>query len=445
MTDMSINVKPYNECTQDERVARCTAEARSLWCAVHPGEPVPPGTCHQDHFGNWWIINTEGTIHAAEERILASIQQQHERERTARLAPLSIDAFADSIVEHEFLIDDVLVAGQPMLISGPGKCMKTTIALEMAISLACGPGCKFLGRFEIRRQCKVGFWSAESGGSTLLETLERILRAKHRNKNECQLMLSSEIPSIDMDADTNDFGKVLVDNEITVAFIDPLGMALGGAAEHLANSHVISQRLHTFAGACTRAGCMPVLLDHHSMSASKNKHGREAYGMPDITHMAYGGARNWMRQWLQVNRRSAYKFDGKHGLWMSVGGSAGHSGGYKVDIEEGVLKPGSRRHWHVEVSDLDIVNEEGIARQQENTLASNLEMLRQAIENGGREGVTRAELRMITGIGQRRMDTLFGQLQRAGSVVIRGSKNKSPIWMSSRFVEEEENAVRFEG
>lgn len=58
-----------------------------------------------------------------------------------------------------------------------------------------------------------------------------------------------------------------------------------------------------------------------------------------------------MRQWILLNRRVRYDPDrgGHHELWMSVGGSAGHSGLWGVNIAEGTRQDVGGRRWDVEL------------------------------------------------------------------------------------------------
>ncbi|MBP89018.1 MAG: hypothetical protein CMJ64_20275 [Planctomycetaceae bacterium] len=87
-----------------------------------------------------------------------------------------------------------------------------------------------------------------------------------------------------------------------------------------------------------------VILCHHF-----RKNG-ERYAMPELEELSQAGFAEWARQWLLISRHSKYEEDGKHPLWIAAGGSDGHSGGYGVDIDEGVLQSDfTGRYWDVTV------------------------------------------------------------------------------------------------
>jgi hypothetical protein len=82
--------------------------------------------------------------------------------------------------------------------------------------------------------------------------------------------------------------------------------------------------------------------------------------------MAWAGFQEFARQWILLGRREQYEpGTGEHELWLSVGGSAGHSGLWGLDISEGVS--GQPRHWNIELSTPDQAREEkkgGTLRQR---------------------------------------------------------------------------------
>jgi hypothetical protein len=72
------------------------------------------------------------------------------------------------------------------------------------------------------------------------------------------------------------------------------------------------------------------------------------------------------RQWWLIGRREPYEpGTGSHKLWLSIGGSAGHSALWAVNVEEGVA--GELRRWEVSLSspsDAREAKKGGTARQR---------------------------------------------------------------------------------
>ena len=69
--------------------------------------------------------------------------------------------------------------------------------------------------------------------------------------------------------------------------------------------------------------CAIVLLHHTSRGANRQRN----FAPATLEDLAYSGVSEFSRQWLLLSRRSEYvPGTGRHELWFSVGGSAGHSG-----------------------------------------------------------------------------------------------------------------------
>jgi hypothetical protein len=86
------------------------------------------------------------------------------------------DVFAAGDYRPRWFIPKVLVRGQPGVIAGPSKGMKTSVMIDMAVSLAAGR--PFLGAFDIAEPARVAVVSGESGEHTLQETAFRVCEAR---------------------------------------------------------------------------------------------------------------------------------------------------------------------------------------------------------------------------------------------------------------------------
>jgi replicative DNA helicase len=122
----------------------------------------------------------------------------------------------------------------------------------------------------------------------------------------------------------------------------------GGQGASPSNLYEVGPLLRGVGQACLDAGTT-LLLVHHANKSAVKKTGRS--GPLDLDDLAFSGVGEYVRQWLLVSRRSPYQpGTGDHLLLMSVGGSAGHSGCWEVDVNEGVLDDDfGGRGWQVRV------------------------------------------------------------------------------------------------
>jgi hypothetical protein len=77
---------------------------------------------------------------------------------------------------HDYLIDDILVRNQPGVLGGPKKTLKTSLSVDMAVSVSTGT--PFLGRFPVRRRARAVILSGESGEATLRDTARRVCASR---------------------------------------------------------------------------------------------------------------------------------------------------------------------------------------------------------------------------------------------------------------------------
>jgi hypothetical protein len=137
--------------------------------------------------------------------------------------------------------------------------------------------------------------------------------------------------------------KTIDETGCEVLFVDPCYLAMPGS--DAGNVFVQGTMLRRISDVCQSHGVCPVLL-HHLRKRGKGDH---SYDPPELDELAWAGFGEFARQWWLLGRRELYEpGTGEHRLWLSIGGSAGHSGLWAVDIDEGVA--GEPRRWDVRIS-----------------------------------------------------------------------------------------------
>lgn len=243
----------------------------------------------------------------------------------------------------EWLVDWFLAAKQPAVVAGPSKGMKTSVLVDLALSLATAT--PHLGKWAVKRPVRTAIVSGESGGYTLQETARRILAAKGLPDGAPDGMLKWEftLPVFADLIDTADFADRLGSLGCEVVIIDPFYLTLGDIDAK--NMFEMGRALRAVAELLLARHGITVVIAHHANRLLP-------VGEPmELQHLAYSGLEQFARQYVFLNRREHYQNDGRHELWYRYGGSAGHSGLYRVGIDEGVLGPDTPvRRWDVEVS-----------------------------------------------------------------------------------------------
>jgi hypothetical protein len=250
----------------------------------------------------------------------------------------------------EYLIDRILVAKQPALVAGTKKVLKTSMLVDLAISLATGG--RFLGYFRVKRSCRVLMMSGESGLGTIQETARRIARAAGKELRSIEgLLWSTALPRFGDPQHLNAVDKLLRKEAIEVLLVDPAYLAMPSIDP--GNLFAQGALLRDFSNVCQENGTTLVLAHHTKKTQTKS------FEAPELESVAWAGFQEWARQWLLLGRREKYEpGSGIHRLWLSTGGSAGHSGMWAVNVDEGPYDPETPRQWDVEVCSPDEAREE---------------------------------------------------------------------------------------
>lgn len=201
-----------------------------------------------------------------------------------------------------WLVRDVLRQGQPAVMGGPAKSLKTTLACELAVCLTKVE--PFLG-FTVPRAVRVSMFSGESGADTLWETITE--RTGGKMPDNLKVYASTPKPEI--------LAKQREADGADVVIFDPLFTHLGET--QTSNLGAMGKLLRDLTDAVAPATLVVV---HHCTKGIKP--GRQLV-LSDLTGV---GTEEWARQWLLVNRK--VRFDasnrGHHSLIVSGGGSYGH-------------------------------------------------------------------------------------------------------------------------
>jgi replicative DNA helicase len=259
-------------------------------------------------------------------------------------------AFAAKKYPRRWLVENILVEGQPAVIGGPKKCLKTGLALDLAISV--GTGTPFLGKFAVPRPHRVAVMSGESGEATIQETARRICRAKEVSLEEARRVIwAFKLPRLQDDDYRTGFTAMLREKQVKLVIIDPLYLCLfdGAPGMSASNLYEVGPLLLRAARTCLDAGATPVVVHHATKSGGKQA---AASAKPlELDDLMFSGIGEFARQWLLVSRTATYCMgSGEHKLLVTVGGSAGQSGCWQLDIREGTIDADFQgRDWSLKI------------------------------------------------------------------------------------------------
>jgi len=255
--------------------------------------------------------------------------------------------FAESDFRPRYLVKRILVAEEPAIIGGKYKTLKTSVALDLALSL--GTGTPFLGHFEVPQPCNVLVQSGESGPATLQRLAYSIAAERGFTLADASVFWGWKLPQVAILSHQEALCDLIQKRNIDVVLVDPAYLCLlAGDVQGRSASNIFDMGpllLHlTEIGQLTGS---TIILLHHCRKGGPLDTGRP----PELEDLAMSGFAEWARQWLLLGRREAYEHgSGLHRLWVNVGGSAGHSGCYAIDVDEGVIDDQFRgKQWAVSV------------------------------------------------------------------------------------------------
>jgi hypothetical protein len=247
--------------------------------------------------------------------------------------------------EPDWLVEGVLVRGEAAVIGGPKKALKTSIAVDLGVTVATGS--LFLNKYRAPHQLNVAFFCGESSDVTMKRTLQRVLDSKGiKDLNGLHLDWSFKLPKVCDEESLQELQEALKSKAVNVVIIDPLYLAMSSsaAADQAGNLFKTGPFLKKLADACLDAGATPILIHHFTKASNRVK--RRASELDDLSQ---SGVAEFARQWILIGRRSPFDTNhGRHELHLNMGGSAGHATEAFVTINEGKMESDfSGRTWDV--------------------------------------------------------------------------------------------------
>ncbi len=260
-----------------------------------------------------------------------------------RLSVITSEEFANTDYKREFLVRHILVRGQPGIVGAPRKGLKTSVMCDLALSMASRKPFLNDPRFSVPRRLRVGFLSGESGEAAIQDTALRICNAKKISLAAARVIWGFALPKLSDHIDMVALREIIEEHRLDVIIIDPVYLCLlkGNMEAQASSMFDMGPLLASVSELCLDAGCTPLLVHHfrkpNAYRTSKPNGSKEA-DPPDLDELAFSGFGEYARQWLLLGRRKPFNPDtGHHALWLSVGGSAGFSGLYGLDVTEGKM------------------------------------------------------------------------------------------------------------
>lgn len=282
-------------------------------------------------------------------------------------------------LRREYHIPGVLAAGGvPTILSGAMKTLKTSIGMDLLLSLATGS--RFLNHYDVN-QTRVGIMSGESGGFALQDLARRIGVAKGVPITTIgsTFHIASEVPDLKSPEHIAFVERFIRQHELGVFMIDPMYLAMKGIrSDDAGNLMRVGEWLAPLSVIGQRTNCTMIIVHHNSRGATRANPGEPA----ELADIAWSGFAEWAGQWLLLSRRERYDpdSDGEHRLWLTAGGRDGHSTLVGINVTEGRQDSVGGRRWEVEVEQAVAARREAIEAEQERREEANEQKRQKQVE-----------------------------------------------------------------
>jgi hypothetical protein len=251
--------------------------------------------------------------------------------------------------EPRYLVRNVVPAGQLGAAGAKQKGCKTSVVTDLVVS--AGSATPFLGEFEVPKAVRCLFLCGESGTSKIRRQARQICENRGLALKDLPVWWGFDLPKLCLPDHVEALMGFIVENKIGLIPIDPLYLSLftQQTAGHSGDLFAMGSVYEPLTKVCRDTGAA-ILLVHH-FRKNRFSEDQEPCSLEELSQAGLGECARW---WILLDRRQPYQGDGKHALWLRVGGSEGHASFHALDIDEGLIvdPEGNQRttKWEVSLS-----------------------------------------------------------------------------------------------
>lgn len=264
------------------------------------------------------------------------------------------EIFSPENMPH-FIIQDLMFETGALMIGGQNKTFKTTIGLDLVVSIATGQ--PFLSEFEIQCATKrIAIFSSETQEHLMTQYLGTVLVEKGLKPDDFRksFTINSTVPPFVMQNDgrmkrNTRFERYLQDKKPEVVLFDPLYRMFLGVNQ--ADISSMGQALEYVEMTCMRFGAMPIFCHH---SRKPNTMNGSEFPVMTLNDLSGAGGGAFCRQWLLLSHTRRY-VNGSGRLHVCIGASGGDEHQWIINIE--TYDDERNRVWRPKAFKLNMIEE----------------------------------------------------------------------------------------
>lgn len=306
----------------------------------------------------------------------------------------------------KYLIDRCLLAGQTGIVAGPEKALKTSLSVELALSVAYGK--PFLNHYKVLETGHVGIFSCERGFDSLKDLQCTIAEGKQIESFDDQLFWSVDPPNLTNDRHIERLRYLIRMHDWKLLILDPYYWMIPGLANQSNNVYAIGQIAKELITLAQDTGCTILVVAHFRKLSPEEKRAK-----PELPWISGAGPREFARQWLLINRRKDFKpgTGEPHNLWVSIGNQEGSNEGFNLLVDEGT---DTARDWNLTIKSLSDVTEEKNAEDNK-TQMDRIEKIVNVLTNHP-DGLTKSAIKDKVGGSVKTVQKDLEEAERKGLV-----------------------------